>query len=148
MPTNCLSVFDHFVGLALKGYYIRPEKFVIISTERGIRAFSNPYLQWLMKWYNGFIEVFGTLLEALRNEMKGRFDFLRNMGSREEGDILRLRFLWNMPFRIFITVTIALCMNYFAKFREETRCDLMYFFKKDICLSHFFGNILQILSSI
>ena len=30
LPTNCLSVFDHFVGLALKGLRLRTRNFQVI----------------------------------------------------------------------------------------------------------------------
>ena len=30
LPTNCLSVYDHFVGLALKGLKLSAEKMVLI----------------------------------------------------------------------------------------------------------------------
>ena len=32
-PTNCLSVFDHFVGLALKGYLLRLSSFNSFLTD-------------------------------------------------------------------------------------------------------------------
>ena len=31
LPTNCLSVFDHFVGVALKGLILQP----LVSTKNG-----------------------------------------------------------------------------------------------------------------
>ena len=41
LPTNCLSVFDHFVGLALKGLsrylYIKEEEIESKITNEGIR---------------------------------------------------------------------------------------------------------------
>lgn len=80
-----------------------------------------------MRWYHDFLYVFGTHFEALLNEMK-----VVILGSTEEWDILHLSCLQNMHPRIFITITIELCVNYFPKLRVETRYNLLYFFKKDI----------------
>ena len=59
--------------------------FVMVSIQRGIRTFSNPYLQCIMKWHHDFLYVFETLFEALLNEMK-----VVILGSTEEWDILLL----------------------------------------------------------
>ena len=67
LPTNCLSVFDHFVGLALKGICIWKKILVIC------KLYTNPersYFCWLLintstKFYNCLEYVWFMFMETL-----------------------------------------------------------------------------------
>ena len=73
LPTNCLSVFDHFVGLALKGlrkttnfYFPWNEETVLCWFQEEEKLFNLLKFAWYSKWtyrYHGqwFVSVMGSI---------------------------------------------------------------------------------------
>ena len=48
LPTNCLSVFGHFVGLALKGLSFR--RFILSRISQWVKKMSNFIIKLIFPW--------------------------------------------------------------------------------------------------
>ena len=88
LPTNCLSMFDYFVGLALKGLYLmschKEEKYhwskqlmhfstvmhLMIETSHLFRS-ANQMIGFYIKWNTGWNRLNGNFLILQKSDLTG-----------------------------------------------------------------------------